>query len=162
MALITLLVNIFYTNRQLAELNQRTGEALVAFKTRSDREEAARKSRNEQLRLLLSASSIANSAAKDIVYSPERADNAYRISLVARSISKLSTFLDAIDSATNNPNLTEEDRSYAEALRTGIMTLFLKLDLDTVGPVYQGVLREKLSKFETSCQEFRNHVAKSE
>jgi len=82
-AIATLVVNLLFTNKQLAELNRQTGEALIAAKAKTDRDDAARKSRSEQLRLLLNASSIASSAAKDIVYSPETADDAYRIGVVA-------------------------------------------------------------------------------
>jgi hypothetical protein len=115
-ALVTLVVNILFTNKQLAELNRQTGATLIALKAKSDRDDAVRKSRSDELRLLLSACSIANSAAKDIVYSPEQADDAYRIGVVARSIGKISTFLEAVDKATGDPNLSDEDREQAEGL----------------------------------------------
>jgi hypothetical protein len=160
-ALITLIVNILITNKQLARLNTQTGEALIAAKAQADREDVARKSRSERMRLLLSASSIANSAAKDIVFSPEQADDAYRIGVVARSIGRISTFLEAVDAATSDSNLTEEDREQAEVLRTRIMVLFLKLDLDKIGPEYQQELKLKLDEFDESFQRFRDHVATS-
>jgi len=160
-AIATLIVNLTYTNKQLARLNTQTGEALIAYKSQKDRDDAIRKSRSDQLRLLLSASSIANSAAKDIVYSPERAEDTYRIGVVARSIGKISIFLESIDAATSDPNLTDEDREQAKLLRDAVMVLFLKLDLDSVGPEYQAVLMDKLDDLDTKFKAFRDHVASS-
>ncbi len=160
-AIATLVVNLLFTNKQLAELNRQTGEALIAAKSQTDRDDAARKSRSEQLRLLLSASSIASTAAKDIVYSPETADDAYRIGVVARSIGKISIFLDAVAIATSDPNLTDEDRGQAQILRDAVMVLFLKLDLDKTGPDYQEELKSKLQDLDEKFQVFRNHVSSS-
>ncbi len=46
-------------------------------------------------------------------------------------------------------------------LSDAVMVLFLKLDLDKIGPVYQNELKSKLNDLDEKFRVFREHVSSS-
>ena len=115
-------------------------------------------SRRESLELLFNASSIAKSAAGDLLKVSTTESSEERIRNTADSLQRMAQFFEKSSDAERNLHLIEEDVLQVKVLQGDLARIFLLLDLDSVSPSYQQGLQVAYGEFNQRFEGFRSYV----
>jgi len=148
--------------KQLAAISLANNKVLTehqkVFEILADERAEDRGRRREALESLTNATSIANSAAQQIVSGASVRNPEHRLNETAQAMQKLAKFFAEAQKAEDNIRLNKEDVEHVVRVRTDLVRLFLSLDLDAEGSDYENRLAEAHVLFNNSFSEFQDYV----
>lgn len=148
--------------QQLAAISLTSNKVLAEhqklFGILADEQAQDRGRRRDALEALFNATSIANSAAQQIVSGAAVRNHEHRLNETAQAMQKLATFFTEAHKAEDNIRLNKEDLDHVVNVRTALVRLFLSLDLDAEGTEYQSRLSDAHVLFNKAFSIFQDYV----
>ena len=138
--------------------NKVLAEHQKLFELLADEQAQNRGRRRDALEALFNATSIANSAAQQLLSGAAARNPEHRLNETAQAMQKIATFFSEAHKAEDNIRLNREDLEHVLKVRTALVRLFLSLDLDAEGPEYEGRLTEAHSLFNNAFSIFQDYV----
>jgi hypothetical protein len=152
------LENTRLTEALKVELTISAQEKMKEMEDRLANRRRTQDSRRESLELLFNASSIAKSAAGDLLKVSTTESSEERIRNTADSLQRMAQFFEKSSDAERNLHLIEEDVLQVKVLQGDLARIFLLLDLDSVSPSYQQGLQVAYGEFNQRFEGFRSYV----
>src|ERR1700722_4117148 len=115
-------------------------------------------SRRESLEVLFNATSIAKSAARELLNVSASQNSEERIHRAADSLQKMSQFFEKTSEAERNLHLISEDVLQVRSVQAELVKIFLLLDLDLDTPEYRDRLQRAYEEFATRFEEFKSYI----
>jgi hypothetical protein len=152
------LENTRLTEALKVELTISAQEKMKEMEDRLANRRRTQVSRRESLDLLFNASSMAKSAAGDLLNVSISQSSEERIRNTADSLQRMAQFFEKSSDAERNLHLIEEDVVQVKVLQGDLAKIFLLLDLDSVTAEYQQALQLAYGEFNQRFEGFRSYV----
>lgn len=124
----------------------------------ADEQAQSRGRRREALEALFNSASISKSAAHHLLDGVAIRNEERRLNETAQAMQKLATFFTEAHKAEDNIRLNREDLGHIVQVRTALVRLFLRVDLDAEGTEYESRLSESLDSFNKAFSTFEDYV----
>ena len=143
-----------FKTQQTIVAQERLREIELQFEKRKKSED----SRRESLEILFNATSMARSAAHDLLNDSVNQSSQERIRKTADSLQKMSQFFEKASESERNLHLISEDVLEVKSVQAGLVKMFLLLDLDSDTAEYRERLKQAYEQFEGRFEQFKTYV----
>jgi len=141
-----------------AELSVETQKRLAEIEAEVKAREKFQDGRRVAIETILSASSIAKSAAKHLLDHAVNQSAEDRIRAVSSSLQRMSQFFEQTSASETNLRLIEEDVVRVKGIQAELVKMLLLLDLDRDENKYWEGLQSAFESVELSVRQFEGYV----